>query len=119
MNQVQNTGFADRLKTAAEAKRALLAKFQPKPMVSDPDHVGREARRAAELIQVRADRALAREAAREAAAAAKQAAEEAAAAAEAAVLDAQRGARKQRKQLTKAEAKAARDAKYAARKARQ
>jgi hypothetical protein len=41
------------------------------------------------------------------------------AAAEAAALESRRGERKERKQLTKAEAKAKRDAKYAARKARQ
>jgi hypothetical protein len=119
MNEPHNTGFADRLKTASEAKRALMAKFQAKPMVTDPHHAERAARRAAELGKVREDRALARAAARQAAAEAKQAEVEAQAAIEAASLDAVRGARKQRKLLTKAEAKSARDAKYAARKARQ
>ena len=42
-------GFDDRLKASAEAKKALLAKFQPKPAVQDPDFDKREEQRAAEL----------------------------------------------------------------------
>jgi hypothetical protein len=119
MNELRNTGFADRQKTASEAKRALMAKFQAKPMVTDPHHAQRASLRAAELDKVREERADARAVARQAAADARQAEADAQAAVEAAALDAVRGARKQRKILTKAEAKAARDAKYAARKARQ
>jgi hypothetical protein len=118
MNALQNTGFADRLKTASEAKKALLAKFQPKPTVTDPNFVARQDRRQAELEQVREDRAAAKAAAKQAALEAEQAATEARAALEAADLDARRGQRKERKALTKAEAKAKRDARYAARKAR-
>ncbi len=118
MNQSQNTGFADRLKTASEAKKALLDKFRPKPTVIDPLFGERAALRAAEVEAVRQERADAKAAAKQAAADAAQAAIEAQAALEAAALDAKRGERKERKALTKAEAKAARDARYAARKAR-
>ena len=68
------TGFTDRLTAQQEAKKALLAKFKPKPTVQDPEFE---------------------------------------------LLAAKRAARKERKQLTKEEQKAARDARYAARKARQ
>jgi hypothetical protein len=118
MNEIKRTGFSERLKTAADAKAALLAKLRPKPTVTAPDFQPRAETRSAELAQVRQDRA-------DAKAARKQAAEDAAAAAilaeansAAAVLDAKRGERKERKALTKAEAKAKRDARYAARKAR-
>jgi hypothetical protein len=119
MNEFDKTGFAARLKTAAEAKQALLDKLKPKPTVTDPLFAERAAMREAELKQVRADRAEARAVAKAATAAAEQAVVEAQAADEAADLDAKRGARKERKALSKAEAKAKRDARYAARKARQ
>ncbi|WP_411288378.1 DUF6481 family protein [Phenylobacterium sp.] len=118
MAELQNTGFADRLKTAAEAKKALLEKFKPKPSVTDPLFAEREAMRAAELVRVREGRAEAKALAKQAAAAAEEAAREAEAAVLAGALDAKRGERKERKALTKAEAKAKRDARYAARKAR-
>ena len=62
--------------------------------------------------------AAAKAAAKQALADAEEAARQAAAEREAAELEAKRGERKERKALTKAEAKAARDARYAARKAR-
>ena len=119
MNEIEKTGFAARLKSAADAKQALLEKLRPKPTVTDPLFAERAAMREAELGQVRADRAEAKAAAKAAAAAAEQARADAHAASEAADLDAKRGARKERKALTKAESKAKRDARYAARKARQ
>ena len=118
MNDTELNGFAARLKTAAEAKQALLEKLRPKATVTDPLHAERAAMREAELTQVRAARADARAAAKAASAAAAQAIVDAQAADEAANLDAKRGARKERKALTKAESKAKRDARYAARKAR-
>ena len=118
MNEFQNTGFAERLKTASEAKKALLEKLRPKPTITDPNFDERATIRAAELEAVRQERAQAKAAVKQAALDAQQAALEAQAAAEAAELDAKRGERKERKALTKAEAKAARDARYAARKAR-
>lgn len=113
-----NVGFADRLKDAAAAKRSLIAKLQPKAARTDPMHAEREGMRESHLAAVRKERTAAK-------AAKRQAAEDAVAehlrrqaAVEADALAMKRGARKERKALTAAEAKAKRDAKYAARKAR-
>lgn len=123
MNETQRTGYAERLKTAADAKKLLLEKLKPKAASVDPLHAERAALRASEkaqeLVQVREERAAAKAATRLANAEAEAAVARAAAEKEAAELDAKRGQRKERKALTKVEAKAARDAKYAARKARQ
>jgi hypothetical protein len=108
MKDPLKTGYAERLTAAQDAKKALLAKLKPKPMVAAPAFESREEIRARELAGVRAARAEAKEAARQAALAS-----------EAEVLEAKRGERRERKALTKAEQKARRDAKYAARKARQ
>jgi hypothetical protein len=112
------TGFAERLKSAAEAKKALLEQLKAQPSVPATDLQDRDAKRAGELKQVRQVRARAR-------ADRKQAAEDAAAAVvqaeadrEAEALAQKRGERKERKASTQAEAKAKRDARYAARKAR-
>lgn len=122
MSDPYNSGFADRLKTASEAKKALLAKFQAKPTVTDPLHAQRAVLKAAakanELQQVRAERSAAKALARQAALDEEEAVRQAQADVEAAALDLKRGERKERKALTKAEAKAKRDARYAARKAR-
>ena len=118
MNSVPNDNFADRQRASSVAKQALLEKMRPKAAATDPLFDQREAMRKAELAQVRQDRADTKAAVREAAAAAEAARLEAQAAAEQAALDAKRGERKERKQLTKVEAKAKRDARYAARKAR-
>src|SRR5580692_9425812 len=109
MNEPHNTSFSDRLKASAEAKKAMLAKFKPKPAVTDPHFEERAAMRAAEIEKVRLERAEAKAAAKQALADAEEARRQA---------EAKRGQRKERKALTKAEAKAARDARYAARKAR-
>lgn len=118
MNEFQKTGFTERLKVAADAKKALLAKLKPKATVTDPLFEERAAMRAAELDKVRQDRAEARAAAKQAIADGEEAVRQRALDAEAQALDAKRGERKERKALTKVEAKAKRDAKYAARKAR-
>ena len=100
--------YTHRLSAAAEAKKALLEKFKPKPAAPAGEFESRVERRAADLARVRQARAEAREAAlkdREQS--------------EHAVLEARRAERKERKALTKSEQKARRDAKYAARKARQ
>lgn len=110
--------FADRQKTAAEAKAALLARFKPKPSVTDPALKPRHEKKAEELAQVREARAVEKAARKQAQADAAADKAAAIAADEAAALEAKRGERKERKALTKVEAKAARDAKYAARKAR-
>ena len=118
MSDILKTGFADRQKTAAEAKKALLAKFKPKPAVIDPLFEEREALRLAELERVRTERAEVKAAAKQAAADALEIKRLEQEAIEAAELETRRGQRKERKTLTKAEEKARRDAKYAARKAR-
>jgi hypothetical protein len=119
MNETQKTGYAERLKTAADAKKALLEKFKAKPTVTDPLFAEREAMRKAELEQVRQERADAKAAAKQASADTEAARQQAEADVVASALDAKRGERKERKALTKAEAKAKRDARYAARKSRQ
>lgn len=118
MNEILRTGFQERLKTAADAKKALLAAFTPKPASAASALPSRAEARAADLLRVRQDRVLAKAAKRQAAADAVEAARLSDEAVAAANLDAKRGERKERKALTKAEAKAKRDARYAARKAR-
>ena len=119
---LKGSGLTDRLSAAADAKAALLAKLKPKPTVTDPLFEQRAALRDAELNaelhEVRTARADEKEAIRQAAADAAAADHAAMAAAQEAALAEKRGARKERKQLTKAEAQAKRDARYAARKNR-
>jgi hypothetical protein len=115
---LQGSSLTDRLSAAADAKAALLAKMKPKPTVTDPLFAQRAAMREAELVAVRAARADEKEVARVAAEDAKAADAATIQAAEDAALAEKRGARKERKQLTKVEAQAKRDARYAARKAR-
>jgi hypothetical protein len=118
MNETTRTTFATRLQTAADAKKALLAKFKPKAAVADPLFDTRETVRAEELARVRADRSEARAAARQAVADAAAAAQQILDDEAASTLSAKRGAIKERKALSAAEAKAKRDSRYAARKAR-
>ena len=124
--------FGDRLATAAAAKQALLEKAKAKAKANDPELLKKQAERAAiaaarearenerreakraEEARIAAEREAARIAAEEAAAAAA-----AEAAAAAAAEEAERVARRKAKPvLTEAEQKAARDARYAARKPR-
>jgi hypothetical protein len=114
MKEELKTGYSERLKTAAAAKTALLAKMRPKPTQVDPELQDRRAVREAELVAVRQQRDEAKAARRQAAAEAVLAAEQARLALEAAALDAKRGERKQRKALSNAEAKTKKDAKFAA-----
>ncbi len=113
------TGFTDRLKASNEAKKAMLANFRPKPAVTDPNFEQREALKAAEVERIRQERADAKAAKKEAAEEKARLALEAEELVAQSALDAKRGERKERKALTKAEAKAKRDQRYAARKARQ
>jgi hypothetical protein len=119
---LKGSGLTDRLSAAADAKAALLAKLKPKPTVTDPLFAERaalrETERKTELEGVRAARADAKEVTRQAAEDARAADAASIQAAEDAALAEKRGARKERKQLTKVEAQAKRDARYAARKAR-
>jgi hypothetical protein len=118
MKDTKLPDFAERLKSAAEAKQALLAKLRPRAAVTDPNLTPRAARQAEELMRVRQARADAKAAKLQAALEAQEAARLAQEALAANELDAKRGERKERKALSKAEAKAKRDARYAARKAR-
>jgi hypothetical protein len=114
----QDIDHSQRQKTAAAAKAALLAKFKPRPTNTDPRFDERDTLRAAELTRVRQERNEARTARRQSVADAAQAVIDAEAAIAADSLAAKRGERKERKALSAAEAKAKRDARYAARKAR-
>ena len=118
MKDLKGSGLTDRLAAAAEAKAALLAKMKPKPTVTAPQGKSRAATREAGLKAVRQARADDKEASRQASADKAAAIQAAVVAGEEAALAEKRGARKERKQLTKAEAQAKRDARYAARKAR-
>ena len=118
MRDLKGSGLTDRLAAAAEAKAALLAKLKPKATVTDPLFDQRREMREAELKAVRTARKDEKAAGVEARAAAHAEVQAGIAAAEDAALAEKRGARKERKQLSKAEAQAKRDARYAARKAR-
>jgi hypothetical protein len=121
MSGFKDRGFGERLSTASSARRAMAAKFLQRPGLDDPAVIEkraarvavsaardvrraeREERRLAEQLRIEAERE-----ARAAAAAAQKGADDERAAAEKAVSDAAR----------QIEQKAARDARYAARKAR-
>ena len=118
MKDKLKTGFMDRLRTAAAAKQVLLDKLRPRPSQGDPQHAERADMRAAELQGVREARAVSKAAKKQTAADAEAELHLAAAAAEEASLALKRGERKDRKAISAAEAKAKRDIKYAARKAR-
>lgn len=113
-----DTKFSKRLETAAAAKALLVTKLRPKAAVTDPLFAQRDAMRAEQLNAVRATRLQTRADAKQAIADAQDAAVQAQAAVDADALAAKRGARKEGKVLSAAEAKAKRDAKYAARQAR-
>lgn len=118
-HDIDGARYSDRLKRAAEARQALLAQFRPRPTVTDPTALSRADLKARELREVRARRAEARTSRKLAALQALEDASRLEAAQAASALEAKRGERKERKALTKAEAQAKRDARYAARKARQ
>ena len=110
MKHVNGTQFSDRLSTQADAKKALLAKFKPKPTVTAPSLEEIKAAREAEKERVRQARADAKEAARLAAVAAEEARQQALLNDEAYQLELQRKARKERKAQMKAEAQAKKEA---------
>jgi hypothetical protein len=129
----QGDTFADRLETAAKAKQALLEKARQKDPANDPEFAARQAARLA-AARVREEREAERRKAKQAerdrqraererikAEQAQAAADEAARKAEQAAIDAERARHGKRPvskpPLTPAEQKAARDARYAARKA--
>jgi hypothetical protein len=115
MKHIKGFEFSDRREAAAEAKKALLAKFQPKPAAAAADIDQVKAAREAERERVRQERAAAKEAARLAKLAAEEAQKVAAVDAEQAAIDAKRQERKDRKALMKMEAQKKREANQAVR----
>ena len=113
MKQPLNTKFDERIANANEAKKAMLAKFKPKPTVTAPEPVDREARRQAELEAVRAERTAKREEARASKEAAEASARQAAVDAELAAMMDKRNQRKERKAMEKASAQQKRAARFA------
>jgi hypothetical protein len=107
------TNFDDRLSAAAAAKQALLERFRSRPSAGDPEWEAKQAELKA-IADARDARAAERKAAKEAEAA-RVAAELAAKRAQELVAAAEA---KARAAAQEAERKAARDARYAARKAR-
>lgn len=116
-----NDDFSNRRQAAIAAREALVAKMKPKAARPASSPIDRAAERALDLRQVRLGREQAKVDRRLAAEAAGAATAQAAADQEAAALELKRGARRDRKALTAVEAKAAkakRDERYAARRAR-
>jgi hypothetical protein len=107
------TNFDDRLSAAAAAKQALLERFRARPSADDPTEIARQAALKA-ISDARDARAGERRAAKEAEAA-RLAAEAAARRAQDQIAATEA---KARAAAEEAERKAARDARYAARKAR-
>ena len=114
MRKLQNTSFADRQKAAAEAKQALLAKFKPKPTVTDPLADKRAEIEAAEREEKRRKLEAEKEAKRQAKAEAAEARRQAELAEEEAQLAAKRNERKERKAAAAADQRSRREAKYEA-----
>lgn len=108
-------GFAERLESQAEARKALLEKFKPKPMIQAEVFETTAQRKARELDDVRAKRAADKEAARIRAIEAAEEAKLALLNNEEAQLELKRQERKDRKAAAKAEARAKREAKSAMR----
>jgi len=124
MSAFKENDLKERLNTAAEAKRAMLERFRAKPAADDPAVIEREEARKA-LAAARETRVAERKTAKEAEAArlaAEQAEREAQAArqaADAAVREVTlKAEQEERDAALEAERKAARDARYAARKKR-
>jgi hypothetical protein len=124
--QPKNSTFAERQAASVAAKKALLEKFKPKPMIQAEAPIDHEAERLRRLEAVRAQRQQEKEARQrareEAAAAAEQARIEAAEAAERARLEAEhmsdaqkRAERKARKKEIKEMAKLKKEMRAASR----
>jgi hypothetical protein len=112
--------YSERASASADAKKALLEKFKAKPPPDDPDVLARAAERRA-IAEAREQRAAERRVAKEAdelRLAAERAARDLEAVARAAEEEARAAEKVLRDEQLKAERKAARDARYAARKAR-
>jgi hypothetical protein len=117
MSAYKDKDFNDRLGAAAKAKQALLDKFRSQPGPDDPAVIAREVERKA-ISEARESRLAERKVAREAEEARMKAEAELQAAEQAAREAAEQIEAAARKVAMEAEQKAARDARYAARKAR-
>jgi len=115
MREAKIGSFEERLSSQAEARRALLEKFKPKPTVQPEVFETRAQRKARELEEVRAKRAADKEAAIAKAEAEAEAKRVALANNEEHQLELKRQDRKDRKAAAKAEARAKREAKSAQR----
>lgn len=101
MKDKTHSGFSDRLTAQAEARKAQLAKFKPKPMVQATELKTREQEKAEQREALRLARVEAKEAARQTELARQQA-----------LLDSKRSERKERKAAEKADQKARKSARY-------
>lgn len=115
---IPHDSFADRRSTSAAARSALIAAFKPKLAQPASEPINRAGERTARLKQVRDDRAQARTMRKAAALAHQEAAAQAVTDPETTASGDRRGERKARETLSAADAKAKRDARYAARQAR-
>jgi hypothetical protein len=113
MSGFKEPGFADRQKSAQQAKKNLLNKFRAQPGPDDPEVAKRRAER--EATAARREQAKVE---RESAKAEQKRREEDAAAAEAARIAREQEETAAQAAALEAEQKAKRDARYAARKAR-
>lgn len=111
MRESRIGGFSERLESQAEARKALLEKFKPKPTVQPEVFETRAQRKARELEEVRARRAAEKEEARQRTEAAEAARVAALANDEQYQLDVKRQERKDRKSREKDAARAKREAK--------
>lgn len=111
MKDLKTPDFSERLSAQAEARRALLEKFKPKPTVRPEAFETRAQRKAREVEAVRAKRAAAKEEARLRAEAEAEARRIAFENDEQAQLELKRQERKARKAAAKADARSRREAK--------
>ena len=118
MRDIKGKTLTDRLRNANEAKQALIKKLQQAPKPDDPEVVARRAAKSSILATNRAERERRRA---DKAAAARAEAERETAAQAAKLAEAERKQREESEKIAVllAEQKAARDARYAARKKRQ
>ena len=116
MASFKEATFGDRKSAAEQARKALLEKFRAKPGPDDPAVLKRQEERKA-IAEAREVRAAERRAARAAADEAERLAREAAAKAEEERLAREAEEHAEAERQLKAAQKAARDARYAARKA--
>lgn len=115
MREPKIGGFNERLSAQAEARKALLAKMKPKPSVRPEFFETTAEKKARELAEVRARRAVEKEEARLRAEEAEEQRRLALENDEQAQLELKRQERKDRKAAAKAEARAKREAKAASR----